>query len=94
VDVSDNVGVTLVNVVISRGIFNGVVNINFGTCNFTPNEGTGEVDLDLAVSLRLRMDLPCARQLYESLGSLLAGIDQANAAPPPPPEGITTSKPN
>lgn len=72
VKVSDphNVPVTFVNQVLGQGVMNGVVNITFGTCRFTP-DGAEAVDIDMIVSSRLRMDAMCAQRLYESLGALL-----------------------
>lgn len=75
---ADNIGVTYVNTVLGRGVLNNVVNLTFGVFNFTPaDSGEGKVDLDLVVASRLRMDLVCARNLYEALGGLLSGVDAA-----------------
>lgn len=73
----DAVGVTFVNAVLGRGILNNVVNLQFGTFLFMPNEATDEVDTELAVSCRLRMDRPCAQQLYDVLGELLNAVEAA-----------------
>ena len=84
----DQVGVTFVNTVIGRGIFNGVVNLSFGVFNFTPND-EGQVDVDPAIACRMRMDRVCATQLRNALNDLLAAIEQADAAIPgsvPTPE--------
>jgi hypothetical protein len=94
-NVEDQIGVTFVNLVLSRGVYNGVVNISFGTYNFTPNHDNSEVDPDMVVSARLRMDIMCAQQLHESLGELLAALKT-----PAQPNGqlseekTTTGKPN
>lgn len=95
----DNVGVTFVNTIIGRGIMNNVVNLQFGTFQFSPDEVTNTVDTDLAVSCRLRMDIMCAVQLYETLGGLLQAVKQAEAdavsVPGEQAEGVATSeKPN
>lgn len=81
----DNIGVTFVNTVLSRGIYEGNVNLTFGTALFTPEvrkEGDKEqlviVD-DIVVSSRMRMDLRCAQQLYLTLYALL---EQVAALPP------------
>ena len=93
--VADPVGVTFVNVVLNRGILNGVINISFGTYNFTPDDKLEVVALDTVVSSRLRMDLTCARQLHETLSTLLEAITAESSAPPAPPsEGLAAGKPN
>lgn len=95
---SDNIGVTFVNLLLGRGIFNGVVNLTFGVFNFTPDTESKEVPLDPTIAARLRMDLPCARYLYKSLGELLAGIDKSLSETPPPAaptnEGVASGKPH
>ena len=55
--------------------------------------------MDPVISARLRMDIPCARQLHQSLGELLDAIDNKSAeAPVPVPtptnEGVASGKPN
>lgn len=86
----DNVGVTFVNAVVGRGILNNIVNIQFGTFLFNPDENTQKVELDPAVSCRLRMDRLCAQQLYDSLGELLASVAQEEASAEPQPEARPT----
>lgn len=78
-----NVSPVFCNLVAGRGCLNGVVNVTMATHLFTPNEVTGGVDMDTVVSLRMRMDVPCARQLYNELGSLLADIGAIDVAQPP-----------
>lgn len=68
---SDEVGVTFVNAVLGIGHLNGVVNITMGTYNFTPQDGMKEIDPDLVVSCRLRMDQACAQQLRDLLDAKL-----------------------
>lgn len=75
----DNVGVTFVNVVMGRGVLNGVVNVQFGSYQFTPSEDGKFVEPDLVLSSRLRMDRVCAQQLHEALGSLLEIIEKTEA---------------
>lgn len=75
----DNVGVTFVNVVLGRGILNGVVNLQFGTFGFTPADDGKTVELDPMVSCRMRMDRVCAQQLHETLGTLLEAIEKTEA---------------
>lgn len=77
----DTVGVTFVNTVLGRGILNNIVNIQFGTFLFTPNEAADTVELDTGVSCRLRMDRVCAQQLYETLGALLAHVAHEEGTP-------------
>lgn len=95
---ADNVGVTFVSLLLGRGVMNGVINLTFGTFNFTPDtEQSNGVDLDAVVSARLRMDIPCARQLHETLGKLLESIDSKEntpALPTPTNEGVASGKPN
>lgn len=72
----DKVGVDFVNTVIGRGVLNGVINLSFSTFNFTPND-EGQVDLDPAVTVRLRMDRVCALQLRDVMNDLLTSIEKA-----------------
>lgn len=65
----NNVPVTFVNQVIGSGHLNSVINITLGTARFSPK--SGEIDVDMIVSSRLRMDLVCAQQLYDNLGELI-----------------------
>lgn len=64
------VQVVFVNQVIGQGALNGVINITLGTAQFTPND-KGEIDVDMVISSRLRMDLVCATQLRDSLDAIL-----------------------
>ncbi len=74
-----NVPVVFVNQVLGQGHVNGVVNITFGTARFTPS-GIGEIDIDMVVGSRLRMDMACARQLRDNLSALLDKQPEANNA--------------
>lgn len=74
----DSVGVVFVNHVAARGVFNNVINISFGTYNFTPMED-GKVEPDPAITCRLRMDKMCAIQLRDNLNDLLALIEKSEA---------------
>lgn len=101
---NDNIGVTFVNALIGRGSLNGVINISFGVFRFDPVQtGIAEngepvitIDNTLSVAARLRMDITCARQLYESLGALLESIDKAQTKLPIPAieSGVSAGKPN
>lgn len=73
----DAVGVTFVNTVLGRGIFNNVVNLQLGTYLFSEDEASQQITPDLVTTCRLRMDRQCAEQLYASLGQLLAAVAQA-----------------
>lgn len=74
----DNVGVTFVNIVLGRGSFNGNVNLTLGVMTFEPKDD-GTIDLNPEINARLRMDIPCARQLRDNLDELLASIDNPKA---------------
>lgn len=74
---TDSAGVTFVNVLLGSGTLNGVVNLQFGTYQFTPNEFEEKVDADLVVSCRLRMDFTCLKQLHENLTKLIEQAEQA-----------------
>lgn len=76
---TDQVGITFVNTVLGRGILNGVVNIQLGALQFSEGKD-GDVDPDLVVACRLRMDRNCAKQLRDQLDVLLAMVDKAEAA--------------
>jgi len=76
----DNIGVVFVNTIVGRGSLNNVVNLTFGTFNWTPttNEsGLPVVDPDPVVSARLRMDLVCAKQLRDVMNDLIDSIEKA-----------------
>lgn len=85
----DDVGVTFVNAVVNQGMFDGVFNINFATFLFTPtqerinDEGKRvvEVEPDLTVSCRLRMGEQCLRQLHQTVGNLLALLEEQRTTP-------------
>ena len=70
----DEVGVTFVNRVLGSGIFNGVVNIQFGVFQFTTTESS-KVDPDIVVCSRLRMDIECATMLRDTLDNLLSTLN-------------------
>jgi len=94
---TDAVGITFANAVVGRGILNEVVNVNLAALNFTPTDDGKAIDPDPVIVARLRMDVPCAKQLHEALGQLLEIIDQAKSAAAtgaaPPPAEITTDAP-
>jgi hypothetical protein len=84
---ADSAGVVFSNVVLGRGIVNYVVNITLAVNQWTPEVARDEkgniigmrVTDDLVVSSRLRLDLPCARQLRDSLIDLLDQHDKQQA---------------
>jgi len=76
----DNVNVTFVNTIVGRGSLNNVINLTFGTFNWTPTtneEGVPIVDPDPVVSARLRMDIVCAKQLRDIMNDLIDTIEKA-----------------
>jgi TPP-dependent 2-oxoacid decarboxylase len=88
----DNIGTTLVNTVINRGIFQGIININFAVFNFTPTDD-GVIDLDPTIACRLRMDRSCALQLRDTLDDLLKQIEKMEANPTPETKLESGTKP-
>jgi hypothetical protein len=72
----DNVGVVFVNSVVGRGVLNGVINLSFSTFNFTPSPDGSQVEVDPAISCRLRMDKICAIQLRDVMNELLSAIEK------------------
>ena len=71
---TDTTGVTFINTVLGRGHLCGIANIQLGVFNFS-NDQNGDVTLDPSVACRLRMDYNCARQLRDSLDSLLKDME-------------------
>lgn len=69
----DNVKITFVNQVLGQGHLNSVVNITLGAARFTPSDSSN-IDVDMVVAARLRMDIICASQLRDSLDALLKKI--------------------
>lgn len=63
-----------VNTPIAFGFLNGVVNVAFSTAKFLPVDGPDGPKTEIlpVITANLRMDLYCARQLYEQLGKILA----------------------
>jgi hypothetical protein len=78
----DNVGVTFANLLLARGIFNGIVNVTLGCLLFEPSDDGNKVEPAPTITSRLRMDVACARQLRDALTSIIASVD-AETAPPP-----------
>ena len=64
--------VTFVSDIAAIGFFNGITNLTLVTAQFSPPSTAGQIDMDLVVSSRLRMDLYCVQRLYEQLGKILA----------------------
>lgn len=92
--VSDNVGITFVNTVMNRGVFNGIINLNLGVFNFTPADD-GSIDFDPVIAARLRMDEAAAAQIRDTLDDLLKQIARMRDTPQPAetPEEVV-SKPS
>ena len=65
------VPVTFVNQVVAAGHLNGVVNLTLATARWSPTP-KGEVDIDMVVASRLRMDLVCAVQMRDQLDRIIA----------------------
>ena len=74
----DAVGITFANVVINHGIYNNVINVNFGVYNFELND-KDKIEAAMVISSRLRMDLGCAKALRDALIGLLAPIEKQEA---------------
>lgn len=68
---------TFVNSVVGSGHLHHVVNLTFATAQFTPKPN-GNIDPDLIITARLRMDLSCAQQLRDVLSAIL---DQLSTKP-------------
>lgn len=85
---TDNVGITFANLVLGRGIVNGVVNITLGANEWNPDPETEKVDPSPAIVSRLRMDVVCAKALRDNLNELLASIET-----PAPPAGAAEEQP-
>jgi len=74
----DNTPVVFVSDLAAAGYLNGVVNLTFVTANWTPRDGESkEVDVDLKITSRLRMDMYCAQRLWDQLDRFL----KTSAAP-------------
>ena len=69
------VPVAFVNQVVAAGHLNGVVNMTLGVARFSPTPA-GEIDTDMIVASRLRMDMACAMQMRDQLDRI---IGQAEA---------------
>lgn len=94
----DQVGITFINGVLGRGVFNGVVNLQLGAAPFDITDDK-TISEDMVPVCRLRMDIPCARALHEQLGLLLTDIDKtttepAGVAPPKAAEAPAPEKMN
>lgn len=70
---TDNVGVTFANLVLGRGILNGVVNITLGVYEFNPVDD--KVEPSPAIVCRLRMDVVGAKALRDNLTELLLAVE-------------------
>lgn len=69
------------NNVLGIGFYSGNFNVTLGVALFTPTEDGKSVNTDLAISARLRLDEPCARQLAALLNERLRTIDEQRSAP-------------
>ncbi len=65
-----SVPVVFANYLSNSGVLNNVVNVTLATAQFTVRDD-GTIDPDLIVCSRLRMDLVCARALYDALKQIL-----------------------
>lgn len=77
-----NVPVAFCNQLAGSGFYNGNINLTFTVARFSPTaigEGAPPIEPDLVIAARLRMDLACAEQLYQALGSILQTLKPANA---------------
>jgi hypothetical protein len=84
----DDIGITFVNSIAARGLFNNVANMSFSAYNFTPND-EGTVDPDPVIVCRLRMDKGCLMQLKQVATDLLKLMDETpQEAHAPEAEGV------
>lgn len=72
---ADNVGITFANLVIGRGILNGVVNVTLGAYEFNPDDKMEKVEPSPVIVARLRMDVAGAKSLRDNLNDLLQSLD-------------------
>ncbi len=72
---TDNVGITFANLVLARGILNGVVNITLGAYEFNPPDTGDKIEPSPVIVSRLRMDVAGARALRDNLNELLVSLD-------------------
>lgn len=86
---TDNVGITFANLVLGRGIMNGVVNVTLGAYEFNPDGD--KVEPSPAIVSRLRMDVVGATALRDALTELL---QKTVAIPAPAPSPGVAEKSN
>lgn len=72
----DNVPIAFVNEVGNVGFLNGIINVTLTAARFTPDGA--QIAPDIVVASRLRMDLKCAQQLHDLIGSII----EANTTAP------------
>lgn len=72
---TDNVGITFANLVLGRGILNGVVNVTLGAYEFNPDDKLEKVETSPVIVSRLRLDVACAKALRDNLTELLATVE-------------------
>lgn len=93
----DSVGITFANLVLGRGINNGVVNITLGAYEFNPEDDGKTIDPSPVIVCRLRTDMPFLRTLHKVVGDMLNAIDnpgKPNATELTHDESEPQAKPN
>jgi hypothetical protein len=75
----DDVGVTFINQVVSRGVWNDVANLTLAVYNFSP-EGD-KIAADPVIVGRLRMDKQCAIQLAQAMAEIIMIYDRMEQEP-------------
>lgn len=70
------VPITFVNQVVAAGHLAGVVNMTLGVARFSPTDA-GEIDTDMIVASRLRMDMVCAMQMRDQLDRIITQAETA-----------------
>lgn len=75
---TDHVGITFANLVLASGVYSGVVNLTMGAYEFEPIGD--KVEPSPAITVRLRMDVACARALRDNLTELLLKVEAPIAA--------------
>ena len=67
------------NTVVGSGTLNGVVNLTLGVALFTPQGA--EIDPDVVICCRLRMDMACLETLYQQIGQMLTAQKPTDEKP-------------
>lgn len=71
-----NAPVTFVNQIVAAGHLNGIVNMTLAVARFSPTPD-GEIDTDMIVASRLRMDMSCAIQMRDQLSRIIGQAEVA-----------------